>query len=184
MSVSAVGYLPLIFTFVVCFCTNSIPALSDNNATDELVNEVCQNTTISDFCRTVIYSNPLAKNADRFTLAYIVFREAYTSTSNVTDHIASWIETTKVGYKDETLVGMKNCLRFYRWAVHSLGEALDNIYSDTYYELDRSAANAEGYARDCEASFNGRPSPMAVNNQDLIKYSKVCLAVSQLFPYD
>lgn len=183
MAVS-VGHLPLIFTFVVCFCTNPIPALSDTNTTDELVNKVCQNTTIFDFCRTVISSNPLAKNADRFTLAYIVFREAYTNTSKATDYIASWIETKKVGDTDETLVGMKECLRFYRWAGHSLGEALDNIYSDTYYELDRSAADAEGYARDCEANFNGRPSPMATTNQDLIKYSNVCLAVSQLFPYD
>ncbi|XP_073158970.1 uncharacterized protein [Henckelia pumila] len=177
--------LPWIFTLVVCLIsTNPIPVLSDTNTTDELVNKVCKNTTIFDFCRTVIYSNPLAKNADSFTLAYIVFREAYTNTSKATDYIASWIETKKAGDKNETPVGMKKCLRFYKWAFHSLGEALDNIYSDSYYELDRSAADAEGYARDCEATFNGRPSPMSAKNRDLINYSNVCLAVSQLFPYD
>ncbi|KZV32891.1 hypothetical protein F511_01402 [Dorcoceras hygrometricum] len=179
----SIGYLRLLFTFVVCFSINPTPILSDNS-TDELVNQVCKNTTVFDFCRTVINSDPLSKGADEVALVYIVFHGAYANASRATDYIVSWIESRKIGHSDETLVGMKKCLRFYRWAVNSLGEALDNIYSDTYYELDRSAADAEGFARDCKASFNGRSSPMSVMNQDLIKYSYVLFAVSQLFPYD
>ncbi|XP_075478693.1 uncharacterized protein LOC142519535 [Primulina tabacum] len=178
MAVS-VGYLPLIFTFlVVCFSTNSIPVLS---ATTELATKVCKSTTIFDFCRAVIYSDPRASTADRVALAYIAFGQAYTNTTKAADQIASWI---KPGDKDETQVGMKKCQRFYGWAAQSFREATGNMDSQVYGGLDRLAVMGEGYARDCEASFSGQPSPLAEMNQNLIKFSNICDAVSQLFPQD
>lgn len=175
MAVS-VGYLPLIFTFfVVCFSTNSIPVLS---ATTELATKVCKRTTIFDFCRAVIYSDPRAPTADRVTLAYIAFRQAHTNTTKAADQIASWID------KDGTQVGMKKCQRFYRWAAQSFREATGNMDSQVYGGLDRLAVKGEGYARDCEASLSGWSSPLSEMNQNLIKFSNICDAVSQLFPQD
>ncbi|KZV32890.1 invertase inhibitor [Dorcoceras hygrometricum] len=174
------AHLPLIFTFfVVCF--SIVNSIRVPPATTELATEVCKNTTIFDFCHTVIYSDPRAPTADRVTLAYIAFGQAHANTTKAVDYIDSWIKSRKE--EDKTMVGMKKCLRFYGWAAQAFSEAMGNFDSESYSGLDRLAVLGEGYARDCEARFSEGSSPASLMNQNLIKFSNICDAVSQLFPY-
>lgn len=144
----------------------------------ELATEVCKNTTDFAFCRAAIYSDHRAPNADRYELIDIAFRKAFLNASDTRDYIASKIKSGGGGKSDN----LKKCLGNYKKAVQILAEMLDDLNSETYYELDVRSLDVERSVRACKKGLHG-PSPITKRNDNMLKLANICYVVSKLFEY-
>lgn len=77
---------------------------------------------------------------------------------------------------------LERCRGYYEKAVRVLAEAINDLDSETFYELSRLAIASDRAARDCQSTFHGHPpldlSPM---NHNLRILSNICYVVSKLF---
>ncbi|KAM7528213.1 hypothetical protein LguiB_031623 [Lonicera macranthoides] len=166
---------------VCCFqfpCISSSSSAANSNST-ELAYNVCKNTTDYNFCMGALYSDPRTATADRYVLAYISFDLAYLNATNTRAYIdKAFLDNINSTIKS----GLKRCQGYYGKGVRVLAEAINDLDSETFFELSRLAIASDRAARDCQSTFHGHPpldlSPM---NHNLRILSNICYVVSKLF---
>lgn len=89
--------------------------------------------------------------------------------------------------------GLNVCQSYYQKAVRSLAEAINDLDSETFYELGRLAFAADHAAGDCQATFSegeggGGDSlyyysifSLSLMNHNMRALAKICIVVSKLF---
>ncbi|KAH6777195.1 hypothetical protein C2S52_007371 [Perilla frutescens var. hirtella] len=140
---------------------------------EDLAIQVCKKTRDFAFCRAAIYSDPHAPGADRYMLIDIVLRQAYRNATDTRDYIAAAIKSGG---------GLKTCLTNYDKSVETLEGMLNDLNSESYYDLDTRSLEVERSASNCGKALRGRsPLPLAKRNQNMLKLAHICYLVSKLF---
>ncbi|CAK9177170.1 unnamed protein product [Ilex paraguariensis] len=137
-------------------------------------------TTLS--VRRLFIPTHVPPTADRYVLAYIAFDLAYVNATHTNDYIGSLLKnvaTTNHSKRPELARQLQRCHGFYGQAVQVPAEALNDLDSETYFNLGLLAVAADHSARDCEVTFNAHSS-LSRMNQNLRNLSKICLVVSKL----
>lgn len=155
----------------LCFLLPSPPLPSADAA--DLAIEVCRKTIDFEFCRAAVYSDSHASGADRYELIDIIFRLAYRAASDTRDFIAGQV-------KSGGGAGLHRCLDDYNRAVQTLGQVLNDLNSESYYDLDSRSLEVQNEVNDCDKGAKGR-SAVTQRNQNMLKYASMCYAVSKLF---
>ncbi|XP_057765185.1 cell wall / vacuolar inhibitor of fructosidase 2-like [Salvia miltiorrhiza] len=138
----------------------------------DLAIAVCRSTRDFAFCRAAVYSDPRAPGADRYELIDIIFREAYRNASDTRGYIAGEI---KSGANS-----LRKCLADYDKAVEILEGVLNDLNSESYYDLDSRSLDVQRRVSDCVKGLRGR-SPLTQRNRNMLKFANMCYAVSKLF---
>ncbi|PIN13271.1 hypothetical protein CDL12_14105 [Handroanthus impetiginosus] len=176
--------------FTLC-CLTSIVLVSGSDAaaaaavpttTTDLATKVCRTTSNYAFCHNAIYSDPRAAGADQYFLSYVALRQAHLNATETLDYITSKLKSMKAGQGSGLLRGLRKCEGYYQEAIRTLTEMMGNLDSETFYGLDKLSIDVEGSIRACEAS-RGEGSDLSKRNEDLIKLSDICHAVSKLYTY-
>ncbi|XP_047944542.1 cell wall / vacuolar inhibitor of fructosidase 2-like [Salvia hispanica] len=137
----------------------------------DLAVAVCRNTTDFAFCRAAVYSDPRAPGADRYELIDIIFRLAYRNASDTRGYIAGKV---KSGAGE-----LKKCLGDYDKAVAILEGMLNDLNSESYFDLDSRSLDIQSRVIDCGKGL--RIGVIARRNQNMLKFANMCYAVSKLF---
>lgn len=189
-----------IIFFLICSCSCTTYLIVSSSSTPvenptQLVDHVCKNTTDYKFCVQAIYSDPRAPTADRYVLAYISFDLAYLNATHTSDYITLFLKNITArgrSSSQQSLVrGLNVCQSYYQKAVRSLAEAINDLDSETFYELGRLACAADQAAGDCQATFSeggGGDSlyyysifSLSLMNHNMRALAKICIVVSKLF---
>ncbi|KAG9149448.1 hypothetical protein Leryth_003402 [Lithospermum erythrorhizon] len=175
-----------IISSTLCISKNSLNPTNYDTLSNELVNQVCKNTSNFQFCQETIYADPQAPEADRYVLAYITFRKAYQNATSTSKHIVALIKnmTNNMGHEKIIQLGsLKECNGYYNEALKVLGQALNDLNSETFDGLGDYAVSAGNNARKCEPLLKD-DEILSKKNQDLIKLSEICNVVSKLYDSD
>lgn len=159
----------------LCYLLPCPPLAAAAAQKPDLAIAVCRSTTDFAFCRAALYSDPRAPGADRYELIDIIFREAYRNASDTRGYIAGEIKSGGGGANS-----LKKCLADYEKAVEILEGMLNDLNSESYYDLDSRSLDVERSARDCRKGLRGR-SPLTQRTQNMLKFANMCYAVSKLF---
>ncbi|KAL1556285.1 cell wall / vacuolar inhibitor of fructosidase 2-like [Salvia divinorum] len=133
---------------------------------------VCRNTTDFAFCRAAVYSDPLTPGADRYELVDIIFRLTFRNASDTRGYIAGEV---KSGAGD-----LKKCLADYDEAVAILERVLNDLNSESYYDLDSRSLDIQRRVSDCGKGLR-LGFGLAQRNQNMLKFANMCYVVSKLF---
>ncbi|KAG6416399.1 hypothetical protein SASPL_123829 [Salvia splendens] len=129
---------------------------------------VCRNTTDFAFCRAAVYSDPRAPSTDRYELIDVIFRLAYRNASDTRGYLAGEV---KSGAGE-----LKKCLADYDKAVAILEGMLNDLNSESYYDLDSRSLDIQRRVSDCAKGLR-----IGIRNQNMLKFAYMCYAVSKLF---
>ncbi|KAJ6986422.1 cell wall / vacuolar inhibitor of fructosidase 2-like [Populus alba x Populus x berolinensis] len=154
--------------FLVCFIiVHASPVAADKPT--ELVDKVCNQTSNYTFCVEALYSDSRAPDADSYTLAFISFGLAYSNANNTRDYyIAELLKNTS---GQDYHFRLETCSHDYLRAVSKLGEAYNDLNSETFFGL----ANWQD-------AFEGISSPPLVSrNGDLKRLCEIGATIAKLF---
>lgn len=163
-------------------CISSTTTTVTNSNSSELAIDVCKNTTNYNLCVEALYSDPRTPTADRYVLAYISFDLAYVNATATRAYIDQLLENNKNTNSSRELIGLKSCQGYYEKAVRDLAEAINDLDSETFFELGMFANDSGHAARNCEFSFHGNPPlNLSAMNSNLRVLCNICFVVSKLF---
>lgn len=168
-----------LFLFLTVAALCSLPPFPSAAAGEtDLAIQVCKNTTDFTFCHDAVYSDPHTPGADRYQLIDTIFRQAYLNASDTRKYIG---EEIKLGGG-----GLEKCLANYNGSVKVLESMLNDLNSESYYELDIRSLEVERNVRACIKGLRLRgrsPLALAQRNQIMLKFANMCYVVSLLFEY-
>lgn len=173
----------LLLFFCCCFFTLLINPTSSHptQPTSELVESVCQNTTIYAFCVDALYSDPRTPTIhDPYNLAYISFTLASINASDARLYMQTLLKSSSSRLEYSKL--LRRCVQLYGEAEVTLGQAFNDMNSEDYYDLGSYAADSARNARDCQAAFRSRASDSRLSrmNRDFLGLTEICIVVSNL----
>ncbi|XP_058202715.1 cell wall / vacuolar inhibitor of fructosidase 2-like [Rhododendron vialii] len=172
----------LLLFFCCCFFTLLINPTSSHptQPTSELVESVCKNTTIYEFCVDALYSNPRTPTIhDPYSLAYISFTLAVVNASDARLNMQILLKSSRSRSEYSKL--LRRCVQLYGEAEVTLGQAFNDMNSEDY-NLASYAADSARNARDCQAALGGRvtDSRLSRMNRDFLRLAQICVVVSNL----
>ncbi|KAJ6909021.1 sucrose-phosphatase 2-like isoform X1 [Populus alba x Populus x berolinensis] len=165
--------------FLVCFIiVHASPAAADKPT--ELVDKVCNQTSNYTFCVEALYSDSRAPDADSYTLAFISFGLAYSNANNARDYyIAELLKNTS---GQDYHFRLETCRHDYLRAVSKLGEAYNDLNSETFFGLAELAGIASRASDHCRDAFKGISSPpLGSRNGDLKRLCEIGATIAKLF---
>ncbi|XP_058202720.1 cell wall / vacuolar inhibitor of fructosidase 2-like [Rhododendron vialii] len=173
----------LLLFFCCCFFTLLINPTSSHptQPTSELVESVCNTTTIYEFCVDALYSNPRTPTIhDPYSLAYISFTLAIVNATDARLNMQILLKSNS----SRSLYSkpLRRCVQLYGEAAETLGRALNDMNSDDYYDLAPYAADCTRKADNCQAAFGGRATDSRLSrmNRDFRGLAEICIVVSNI----
>ncbi|OAY42778.1 pectinesterase inhibitor 8 [Manihot esculenta] len=166
----------LLSILLLLFSILHTPSEASSSPT-ELVVKICKRTSNYSFCVESLYSDSHTSNADQYTLAFTAVRLAYVFANSTRAHISQLLKNDSQHRKP-----LQRCILGYDQAVSALEKAYNDLNSETFFELADFADQAAASANDCEAAFQGNPSPPLGNrNKDLKGLCEICGIIGKLF---
>ncbi|KAJ4704139.1 Pectinesterase inhibitor [Melia azedarach] len=142
----------------------------------ELVDQVCNRTSNYTSCVAALYSDPRTPDADRYTLAYVSFGLAYLNARKTLEHITQLLKNSSSSSNSHSQLQI--CQRDYKKGVVNLESALNDLNSETFFDLPRSANDTATAAHDCQTRY---PSFNIIDSMSLMFLCQICFVVSKLF---